>query len=450
MPPKDLAHGTQSAGIVGASENDFCGVGVAPKVRLSGIRLTSNQEGASIARQNEALTYFADKVHVYSSSWGPTDSGNVVDGPDLALQHAWKVAIQKGRQGLGNVYVFAAGNGKLAHDDCNYDGYVNSIYTIAAGAVHAGKEVSGYSEACTAVMISAYSNFGHDDNVTGIVTADLGEKGCTTKFGGTSTSAPMVSGIIALMLQVRPQLTWRDVMGVLVYHSRPIDPFHRTWQSTFGKLRYSRQYGFGVVNAGYLVEGAKAWKMLPEWATYTSEWKFFNSTKRKSDGVSRFILPIPNYSVTRLKQVEQVVLNIELDVQGGAGFLIHTLTSPSKIKSKLTDVRPLDFYTRTLRWNFSSVEFWGETKVEGDWVWSLEIVNASVEVKIGGARLYLVGSKTLPELSSLASSSLAMHGYPFLFLSTWCTSSKGFFFQVVLCILRYGSLPFFFSMVLLM
>ena len=48
--------------------------------------------------------------------------------------------MTSGRGGLGNIYVWAAGNGAAAGDNVNYDGYANSRYVIAVAAVdHKGE-----------------------------------------------------------------------------------------------------------------------------------------------------------------------------------------------------------------------------------------------------------------------------------------------------------------------
>lgn len=39
-----------------------------------------------------------------------------------------------GRHGFGSIFVVASGNGGQNNDNCNYDGYANSIYTITIGA----------------------------------------------------------------------------------------------------------------------------------------------------------------------------------------------------------------------------------------------------------------------------------------------------------------------------
>ena len=50
-----------------------------------------------------------------------------------ALQNALELGTQLGRYGYGNIYVFASGNGGTMNDNCNYDGYANSIYTLTIG-----------------------------------------------------------------------------------------------------------------------------------------------------------------------------------------------------------------------------------------------------------------------------------------------------------------------------
>lgn len=41
--------------------------------------------------------------------------------------------------------------------------------------------------------------------------------GCTEGHTGTSAAAPLAAGMVALMLQVRPCLTWRDVQHIIVF-----------------------------------------------------------------------------------------------------------------------------------------------------------------------------------------------------------------------------------------
>ena len=38
-----------------------------------------------------------------------------------------------GRKGYGSIYVVASGNGGHFKDNCNFDGYANSIFTVTIG-----------------------------------------------------------------------------------------------------------------------------------------------------------------------------------------------------------------------------------------------------------------------------------------------------------------------------
>jgi len=42
-----------------------------------------------------------------------------------------------------------------------------------------------------------------------------GGVGCTESHSGTSAAAPIAAALIALMLEVRPCLTWRDVQYII-------------------------------------------------------------------------------------------------------------------------------------------------------------------------------------------------------------------------------------------
>ncbi|KAJ1851657.1 pheromone processing endoprotease, partial [Coemansia sp. RSA 486] len=211
----DDYHGTRCAGQIAAARNKVCGVGVAYGARVAGIRMLSRE----VTDQDEigALNYAMDTNWIYSCSWGPNDDGATVQGPNKVIEDAFINGIEKGRAGRGSIFVFATGNGGGAGDNCNFDGYTNSIYTISIGAIDHQDRHPYYSEQCSAQLAVTYSN---GDN-RGIVTTDLGLRACTSKHGGTSAAAPLGAGIFALALSVRPDLTWRDVQHVAVRSAVP-------------------------------------------------------------------------------------------------------------------------------------------------------------------------------------------------------------------------------------
>ncbi|KAJ2072180.1 pheromone processing endoprotease, partial [Coemansia sp. S100] len=182
-------HGTRCAGQIAASRNDVCGVGVAYGARVAGIRMLSKE----VSDQDEvtALNYGMDTNWIYSCSWGPNDDGATVQGPDQHIEDAFVNGVENGRSGLGSIFVFATGNGGALGDNCNFDGYTNSIYTISIGAIDHLDKHPYYSEQCSAQLAVTYSNGAQ----RGIVTTDLGLRSCTDKHGGTSAAAPLGAGI---------------------------------------------------------------------------------------------------------------------------------------------------------------------------------------------------------------------------------------------------------------
>ena len=67
------------------------------------------------------------------------------------------IDLLQGRNNLGSIYVFSSGNGGIYEDSCAFDGYVNSIYTIAVASVGAKGDIPVHSEPCGAIITSVYS-----------------------------------------------------------------------------------------------------------------------------------------------------------------------------------------------------------------------------------------------------------------------------------------------------
>jgi subtilisin family serine protease len=107
----------------------------------------------------------------------------------------------------------------------------------------------------------------------------------TANMNGTSAAAPMVTGIAALILQVNPALSWREIKYILATTARRIDVnrpgatfkgavLEEGWVRNAAGHYFSNAYGFGLVNAMAAVEAARHFKPLPDmvdagWATYS-------------------------------------------------------------------------------------------------------------------------------------------------------------------------------------
>lgn len=103
------SHGTRCAGEVAAArDNGICGVGVAYDSKIAGIRMLDQPYMTDLIEAN-SMGHEPHKIHIYSASWGPTDDGKTVDGPRNATMRAIVQGVNEGRNGLGNIYVWASG-----------------------------------------------------------------------------------------------------------------------------------------------------------------------------------------------------------------------------------------------------------------------------------------------------------------------------------------------------
>lgn len=261
------AHATAVAGVaVATADNGYGGAGVAYRARYGTMpQGSTSQIVAAFGHRN-------DLIHIKNNSWGPIDNGTATQMPS-AVATALETAVLNGRDGKGVSFVWAGGNGG-AIDRVDYDPYASSRYVIAVGAIDDDDDVAGYSEFGSSLMLVAPSDGGPANR--GIFTTDLlGASGYapgdfTSSFGGTSAAAPIVSGVVALMLEANPDLTWRDIQHVLIHSTRICDPSHPTWTVNSAGYPVSYAYGFGAVDAGAAVVTALEWPVLPAQIEYDS------------------------------------------------------------------------------------------------------------------------------------------------------------------------------------
>ncbi len=294
VPADEVGHGTLCAGVAAARGFNGLGVcGAAPDASLIGYRFNDDApiDDACVAEMlgnvvggssgpplldNRAI------VDVSSNSWGPTDDRHL-EGPGpltlAALQDSDigdpAAGLPAARNGLGTVYVWAGGNGRQANDNVDFDGYANSRFTIAVGGVDNTGRVAWYSEDGAPLMVCAPSG----NDLVGVVTTDrTGRAGFNdapspkgdywSGFEGTSAAAPLVSGIVALMLQANPALSWLDVQQILMTTARKNDPTNPGWTVNAAGYHINYSYGFGLVDAKAAVAAAKSWPTPDQPQTY--------------------------------------------------------------------------------------------------------------------------------------------------------------------------------------
>jgi subtilisin family serine protease/subtilisin-like proprotein convertase family protein len=268
-------HATLVAGFALARDNNNRGVtGLAPRASLANWKIFN---GSVIPdgfddQLADMFQYLEDTVHVQNHSWGNAASPQL--GPTPLEQAALDNALNNGRSGRGVVMVRAAGNDRQTGFNANDDGYANDPRVIAVGAVDSTGQPADYSNPGACLLVAA---FGGSPERLLTTTDRLGTLGLNTNLGtgdsadyitssalqGTSFSAPQISGMVALLLAVRPDLTIRDVQHLLALGARQVFADDPDLVTNAGGFLHSHNTGFGIPNAGRVVDLAQSWSLLP-------------------------------------------------------------------------------------------------------------------------------------------------------------------------------------------
>uniref|UniRef100_A0A8C6MBQ1 Furin (paired basic amino acid cleaving enzyme) b n=1 Tax=Nothobranchius furzeri TaxID=105023 RepID=A0A8C6MBQ1_NOTFU len=360
-------HGTRCAGeVAAAANNGVCGVGVAYNAKIGGVRMLDGEVTDVVEARSLSLN--PQHIHIYSASWGPEDDGKSLDGPAKMAKEAFLQGITKGRSGLGSIFVWASGNGGREQDSCNCDGYTNSIYTLSISSTTESGNVPWYSEPCSSTLATTFSSGNPGEKQ--IVTTDLRQK-CTDSHTGTSASAPLAAGIIALALEANMNLTWRDMQHLVVRTSLPGHLIAGDWKTNGVGRRVSHSYGYGLLDAGAMVVLAQNWTALgPQHQcvhTMLAESRDVGNKLVFSKSVDA-CWGRPEY----VRSLEHVQARLTLSHNQRGKLAIH-LISPLGTRSTLLFPRPNDYSSEGFNdWAFMSTHSWDEDP-QGEW--TLEIEN---------------------------------------------------------------------------
>ncbi|KAK3589908.1 hypothetical protein CHS0354_034921 [Potamilus streckersoni] len=366
-PPFLSKHGTQVAGFIAAErDNNICIVGVAYSSTLIGIRLIDNGYTTDI-NEAKAIAHGYSVTDISSNSWGPPESYGYY-APGALTTAAFELGINQGRGGKGVIYVWAAGNGGIT-DNCNADGYANSIYTVTISSVDINGQPAWYSEVCAPALAVTYSGDRHQRYMNSTSNANR----CSGGIEGTSFSVPQAAGMVALAIQANSDLTWRDVQHLIVKTAK----YHNLKEADDYGFRLNgagnyvgQMFGYGLMDAEAMVMYAKTWKTVSKQEIYKSNastpYGVLNST---SATMSDYILVETSCPINYLEHV-QVHTTFQCS---GRGYVELELVSPAGTWSKLMSQRRYDIGdSRQQEWTFMSIQFWGEDP-KGNWTFSIKI-----------------------------------------------------------------------------
>ncbi|MCK5059521.1 MAG: S8 family serine peptidase, partial [Candidatus Aminicenantes bacterium] len=276
-PAGDGAHGTACAGIVGATQGNAAGVtGIAPLSRIMPIKIwKDNGQSASVSDTADAIDFaWQNGAHVLSNSWGFSSASHTIFP---VITAAIGRAKTQGRNGLGSVVVFAAGNtadhSKGQPGYATFPGSRSNVLTV--GASDRYDKQANYSPTDNDVDIVAPSHKAYRCQIatedfevwTTDITGNAGynpyhnpgsdclpphgtklpkdNDNYTGLMGGTSASCPLTAGIAALLLSVNPNLTAVEAEDIIKTTAEKIN----NSAGTYNASGHSARYGYGRVNA---------------------------------------------------------------------------------------------------------------------------------------------------------------------------------------------------------
>jgi len=279
------SHGTSVAGLAAAAGNNNRGViGVAPEARFASWIIFQTNSGAFVDSDALAQMFQShlEDVQVQNHSWvKPGEQFTFMSGTE---SNAIEKAVTQGRGGRGVIIVRAAGNDRVAGRNVNDDAYTADPRVTAVAAARFDGRTASYSTPGAPILVSTpsgdtgsgfpnlfttdrlgakgFNQIGFTNDLADYVFAGLG-------FGGTSASAPILSGIGALILSVNPNLTYRDVQQIFILAAKQTQPTDPDMHVNGAGLPVNHNTGFGVVDAGTAVDLARHWVLRPA-ATRTS------------------------------------------------------------------------------------------------------------------------------------------------------------------------------------
>lgn len=249
--PRNGSHGTICAGIIGAVRNNGKGIaGVTPDVNLMSVSVEFGSGDIDDQLAEGIIWAYQNGADILSCSWG----GRY---PSPIIEQAIDSALANGRNGKGCIMVFAAGNGFIGPPvffPANYNEDVIAVGNIRKSGMWDETSAHGDQLLICAPGTDIFSTLLYDTYGDKDIYLDAHSYDDISNTG-TSFSCPHVSGTIALMLELNPDLSISQIREILARTANKVGYLPYSTSKTYGK--WNEFYGYGVVDA------AKAVKATP-------------------------------------------------------------------------------------------------------------------------------------------------------------------------------------------
>jgi subtilisin family serine protease len=268
----DQNHGTAVAGVAAAAGGNGLGVASpAYAASIAGLKVGFGGLGTSQQFVDATLYRSAgpdpaqNTIHIKNHSYGI--AAPYIDSTAIRAE----VSALRLSAAAGTLHVLSAGNDG---GDANWKRLQATEDAIVVSATADDGALAWYSNIGANITVTAPSSGG----AAGITTTDrTGADGYdasdyTTTFNGTSAAAPLVAGIFGLAFEANPNMDSRVAKHLLARTSTKVDPGSSSWMRNAAGVDFSPQYGFGMIDAGRLTEGAGIFTAVTERVSRTAHW----------------------------------------------------------------------------------------------------------------------------------------------------------------------------------